>query len=143
VVSGDGPLRDMLVLPGGVVLTWGQGVLETASAFETLKGVRRSNGASSSPRLDARLDALRDAAREVLSSAPGTTEPTWAAGVPVFAMTDPVTAKEAAQMIGCSDSYLRRQCRRGRFETADRPDGRTWLIERADVLAWVSDGKAS
>lgn len=137
------PRQDLILLPGGTVVLTGAAVLDAVTAFELLAQVHRSNGGGLAPRLARLRDFFAVASADVRGSVPGTTEPLPADGVPVFAMTDPITPLEVGQLLGVSDTYVRRLCRVGSFETAAQPDGRHWLVERGEILAQVEKRKAS
>jgi predicted DNA-binding transcriptional regulator AlpA len=54
------------------------------------------------------------------------------------------TLKEVVHVMRCSLSYAYTQCSRGQFPIAHLPnDGRSYRFPKANVLAWVAEGRAT
>ena len=56
-----------------------------------------------------------------------------------FEPTKWITTKEAAELTGYTDAYLRQLIGRGRLKAEKR--GRDWFLSKADVLAYAEEMK--
>ena len=56
-----------------------------------------------------------------------------------FNPTEWITTKEAAELTGYTDAYLRQLIGRGRLRAKKR--GRDWFLSKADVLAYAEEMK--
>ncbi|WP_375491994.1 helix-turn-helix domain-containing protein [uncultured Jatrophihabitans sp.] len=133
--------EDVTVTRGGDVLLSGVAVLDVATALELVAAVHRNNGGAGATRLASLMEPFTTAARRVQSFVVETAKPSELVAVPESALADPISSDEAAQLLGCSPQNFTKHCRRGTYDTARRT-GRTWLIERSEVLA-VSERIAS
>jgi len=124
-------------LPGGYTLLGPRGVLLVRWALKAAEASARRDG------IDAPQDfiLLREtvhAAAEDARSAIGSAEARLVPGLPLSPLStpvlvDPVGTAEAARLLHWSAEWVRSRCRAGEFETARRPTGGSWVIERDEV----------
>lgn len=126
------PSPGVRVLRGGEVLVSGDAVAWLASACQLAAAAHRSNGIGR----PTRFDDLRHAFACAVQAAGGfaTMAPASHSSAPGTAMADPITAGEAACLLGTSPQNVTQLCRRGSLATAHSIGGR-WFLERAEIEA--------
>ncbi len=126
-------------LAGGWVLVNPSAVPVVLRALLTVEQVQRRDGISASPEFTHLVATLAEAAGELRASTGGRSEVPRQRGMAASAASDrvvlfdPVSAEQAARIIGCTARNVRGLCTRGAFESAQRrPEG--WVMERAEVV---------
>jgi len=141
VVTPSGPPAVAQGLGPGLVLLGPTGVEVVHRALAATIRVLRGDGIGPSPQLRELLEvveAARSAAGTPFHAGRGTSEPPGAGERAACGAQDQLEVREAASMLGISQGYVRRLCRRGAVESAHRDAGR-WLLDRVEVDALRDD----
>lgn len=131
----------MSVRPGpGSVLLSGDEAWLLLPVFDVFERAMRANGVPVAVERAVVIAGLRTAAAEWVAAAAGsgigTAEPVGE-GSPVMVVPDGtrVSTREAAEMLGISDSRVRRMCRLEELPATQV--GRAWVIDRGDLAVEV------
>lgn len=128
-----------LLLPGGCVLVMPQSVGVVSRSLAKTRELQRRDGMPPSPAFQILADTFDEATEIVRRSATGTSEVPQQSRVTASpasdrgsVLADPMSAEQAAELLGCSARNVRALCSREVFETAQRTRA-GWEIERTEV----------
>ncbi len=137
VVTLTRPPDVALHVSAGVVLLGPFGVDLVRRAVDTSLRVLQRDGIGMSPQLRELHEVIRAAASAAGTCSGahcGTAEPAAALARAACAAQDVLSVGEVAQVLDCSDGFVRRLCRTGALESARRVAGR-WQVDRIEVEA--------
>ncbi len=140
-MTPSGPPAVAQHLAPGLVLLGPHGVEVVHRALAVTIGVLHRDGVGAPPQLRELRDvveAARSAAGTGFHAQRGTSEPPGAGEQAACGAQDQIEVREAASMLGYSQGYVRRLCRRGAVESAHLDAGR-WLLARVEVDALRAD----
>jgi hypothetical protein len=128
-----------LLLPGGCVMVMPTAAGVVLRSLEKIAELQRRDGLPASSAFQALVAVFAEATAEVRSSEAGRSEVPQQRLVTASVasdrgsvLVDPVSAEQAAELLGCSSRNVRGLCSREVFETAQRTRA-GWEIERAEV----------
>jgi hypothetical protein len=125
-------------LAGGWVMVHPSAVAVVCRALLAVEQQHRRDGIAASPEFTHLTATFAEAAGQARASGPGRSEVPQQGGLAASAasvrmvLVDPVSAEQAARIIGCTSRNVRGLCASGAFESAQRGPG-GWEIERAEV----------
>lgn len=129
-------MPDVVAMRGGELLVgcrsvpWFAMAVKRAAQELKLVGIRDAD-------VDAYVAAVDESLRRIRGSDDGTRNVPMVEPSPVSDAIDPITPREAAEMLEVSPRAVLRQIERGNYSTARQLADSRWQIERAEVLARV------
>jgi len=146
----SGNIGPALLLPDGYVLVAPQSAGVIQRSLEKVAELQRRDGLPASPAFQVLVAVFAQATAEARASEAGRSEvpqqrlvaASVASDRGSVVLVDPVSAEQAAELLGCSSRNVRDLCFREVFDSAQRTRA-GWEIERAEVQERASQSPSA